>query len=187
MRLTTSQLAILHTPADARRTATRRGNSFERAARVVIERHVELAAVPRMGGRMIKGGKMIADKAPCDFVGAIRGTGQLFIADAKSCSLRTRFDYCQIEDHQRDELIRLGMAGAIAGVIVEASAVDFCRCFWIDWRVLAADINASSIAWTDERLIELGSSGRGERDMDAEMIRVVIECEHHRTERRGAA
>lgn len=122
-------------------------------AKFAISQHVELFNIPDVGGRFIKGKGFIPDFAPSDLIGTVRGTGQSFITDAKSCQHPTLFKFAaNVKPHQRDEIVRSGKAGAVAGLIVEA--VAFGKVFWIDWTLLREP--ATSVYWTQPELICLG-------------------------------
>lgn len=76
-------------------------------------------------------------KGPVDFVGVVCGTGRAICFDAKQCALKGGFPIGNkklIPKHQREYLIRQGNAGAIAGLLVEASHPSQQAFYWLGWR-----------------------------------------------------
>lgn len=120
---------------------------------------MQLFNIPRVGGHWVKGVRgqsiLLPDKVACDMVGTVIGTGIAFVADAKSCEEKYRFPFSKVADHQIDELIRAGQAGAISGLIVES--IHLRLFFWVPWEVLN-DLDVRSVRFDDPRLTTLGSA-----------------------------
>jgi hypothetical protein len=112
------------------------------------------------GMRHIGGGRTVPVPGPVDFMGTLAGRSLVF--DAKQCARKTRFnlgDRTMVKPHQRERIIRHGEAGAIAGLLVEATA--FGLYLWLDWRYLKHDV--ASIPWDDACWIELGDTAHAIR------------------------
>jgi hypothetical protein len=110
------------------------------------------------GGRFHRGAPQLI-KGPVDYVGEVCGSGRAIMFDAKECALQNRFpvgDRNLVKEHQRLFLIRHGGAGAIAGLLVEATHTEVAAFYWLDWRELLK--NEASIQWDDPRMTRLGSS-----------------------------
>lgn len=133
-----------------------------------IARHVRLLRLPDCGGsykrnRVSGSPELRHQKMPCDFAGTVRSgplRGTAFYADAKRCAIKTGFDVhnrSTVKPHQREELELQGDAGAIAGLIVEATHPEVAGVYWIDWRLLK---ERSRLAWSDPRVIRLGSNDK---------------------------
>jgi hypothetical protein len=76
------------------------------------------------------------------------------------CDSRTSFPKLvgnrdHLPEHQRFHLIRHGEAGAVAGVLIWATAVG--RYFWLDWHTLKGLSDTPSIPWTFPTIVDLGS------------------------------
>jgi hypothetical protein len=132
-----------------------RGRSLEtaivtsQARTIVLDHHGQEA-------KRLPGGRMVAKRGPVDFTGTVCANGLSIRFDAKKCDLVHRFPIGNLDHfpaHQRVSLIRHGEAGAIAGLLVEATALGEFR--WLGWRAIAA-ITAPSLPWADERWVVLG-------------------------------
>ncbi len=95
--------------------------------------------------KRIGGGKMIQTKGPVDFSGVIVGSGRAICFDAKTCGEKNHLDTGKdkLLEHQRQELLRMGEAGAIAGLLCLSTARQ--RYYWCDWRLLTQ--RRPSILW----------------------------------------
>lgn len=97
--------------------------------REVVLTHVGQAA------RRIGEGKVVAVKGPVDFFGTVRGSGRSILFDAKECG-KPSFD-CNtsaVKQHQINELVRHGRAGALAGLLILDTRSGWV--VWLDWRKL---------------------------------------------------
>lgn len=121
-------------------------HALERAGIVLLE-------IPRVGGKWVQG-SIIPARVACDFVGAISDTGRMFVCDVKKCENECRFALA-LPEHQRRNLIAVGQAGAISGLLIDASAELLSLWYWLDWGILAVP-GLRSVQWTDERLLCLG-------------------------------
>lgn len=112
----------------------------------------------RSAAAKLGGSPVIPIKGPVDYVGTVCGIGRSICFDGKMCKLANYFPVGK-RDHftpeQRDYLIEQGQAGAIAGLLIEATALK--KFFWLAWDNLPPQ-HVSSIQWTDERLIYLGDT-----------------------------
>jgi hypothetical protein len=106
--------------------------------------------------KRLPGGRMVAKRGMVDFTGTIRPHGRGIRFDAKTCGLVRSFPIGNVDHfprHQRDNLIRHGEAGAVAGLLVEATALGEFR--WLGWQNID-DIKTPSLAWDDVRWVVLG-------------------------------
>lgn len=135
-------------------TLTGIGNAWERvielSARASAGR-VALYHLPQSGAKFTGAGKAHSKPMPCDFIGTLRGGRGLFF-DAKSTLAPNRFNYSaqHVHDHQRAFLVRMGEAGAAAGLLVEARDSDIQAVCWINWTLLKTD--EPSVEWADPRV-----------------------------------
>lgn len=77
--------------------------------------------------------RTVAVKSPCDFMGCIIATGQAIAFDAKASALKKgfRIDHDDhFPPHQRKFLTAIGMRGAVAGALVEATEIG--EFLWLD-------------------------------------------------------
>jgi hypothetical protein len=133
------------------------GKCFES---VIIASQRDLLRLDRVeqAAKRIGGGKMVPVRGPVDFVGTVCGYGRAIVLDAKMCDLAGRYpvgNRDHLPEHQRFYLIRHGEAGAIAGVLIWATAVG--RYFWLDWHALKGLRDTPSIPWNFPMLTDLGS------------------------------
>lgn len=127
------------------------GRSSEHAAMLAISKHVALLNIPRIGAKQIGKDRLIRQKVACDICGTIKGSGRSFVTDVKHCDAKARFTFSTYaKQHQIDELIAQGAAGAVAGLLVESSAIK--AWFWIPWHCL----KETGIDWMDDRNIIIG-------------------------------
>jgi hypothetical protein len=93
---------------------------------------------------------------PCDFIGTVVGTGRSIWFDAKSCGEPASFNAAasHVKSHQRLALCNQGECGAVAGLLVEATALR--GFYWLPWWLLGT--NETCYAWG--RLIPIGLSNR---------------------------
>lgn len=85
--------------------------------------------------KFLPGGKQIPIKGPVDFIGEVRQTGRAIHFDAKQNGDRNGFYiHKYLEPHQEAHLNRHGSAGAICGLLMEATHPDVAAFFWMDWR-----------------------------------------------------
>lgn len=80
----------------------------------------------------------VATRSPCDYMGCTVGDGRALAFEAKQCALVKGFrvnDESTFPQHQRDFIQRMGRAGAIAGVLVEATEIS--EFLWLDWEYLS--------------------------------------------------
>jgi penicillin-binding protein-related factor A (putative recombinase) len=137
-----------------------KGSSLEA---IVLASQGNVIAVTKMmaGARFIGKGRFIHQKGVVDFVGTVCGSGRAICFDAKQCDVKGRYpvgNRDHLASHQVDYLIRQGRAGAVSGLIVEATHASLAAFFWCDWDVLVA--NEPSMKWDDPRLLRLGSNRR---------------------------
>ncbi len=122
----------------ARKPRSTNWRSFEKLARIACTALVEPLRIPSVGGKYIGGGKMIHQKTACDFAGTVRENGRSFVCDFKVCGLPKVFYFKDhLSEHQRIELINHGKAGAIAGLLIEATARREIR--WASWQQIETD------------------------------------------------
>lgn len=83
------------------------------------------------------GGDFFYTKSPPDFAGTVVGSGRAVWLDAKRCGLVRAFNpsTSALKQHQVDALVRHGRAGAVAGLLIEATEWD--TYYWLDWTRLA--------------------------------------------------
>lgn len=108
--------------------------------------------------RWLRGGKQIVMKGPVDYVGTVCKVGRSICFDAKMCDLAQSFPIGNREHfpaHQRDYLIEQGEAGAVAGLLIEATAIR--KLLWLNWNHLRNDLR-KSILWTDPNFFFLGDT-----------------------------
>jgi hypothetical protein len=93
-----------------------------------------LVKVPN-GVRWLPGGKTIPVKSPVDFSGTLDG-GRHIVFDAKECALPDYFEVnaAKVAAHQIAELVRHGQQGAVAGLLIEATAHGTLH--WLNWTRL---------------------------------------------------
>ena len=128
-----------------------------------------LVTLRKMGAEAvhIPGGKIVTKRGPCDFWGAVNGTGRAIVLDAKECDSRTRFpigNKTHFPDHQRAELIAMGEAGAVSGLLVHATTFGCQMYLWLSWRHMRT--NEPSIAWIDTRWMHATMIGTGVVDWE---------------------
>lgn len=138
-------------------THANRGRSLETT---VIASQCGVVALERMptAARLIRG-KWTPMKSPVDYIGTVCGTGRAIMFDAKQSALATRFkvgDRDHIPEHQRQFLLRQSYAGAIAGLLIEATDQRIRKYFWLHARYLGANYNIPSIPWDHTWLVSLG-------------------------------
>jgi penicillin-binding protein-related factor A (putative recombinase) len=140
------------TPA---KSPANRGRSLETVIVASQGRYVTLDQHGQQA-RRIGGGQMVAVKGPVDFSGTVKGSGRSIRFDAKTCAQVTRFpigNRDHFPEHQRQCLIRHGEAGAVAGLLVEATSLGMY--LWLEWPALVGTLPAS-ISWDDSRWVDLG-------------------------------
>lgn len=117
---------------------------------------VELVRHPN-GVQWLPGGRTVPKRGPVDFSGVFTGTGRAIYFDTKECEgvnvLTTSTS--TLPEHQRLELIRLGHAGALAGLLCLRTRTD--ELYWADWRLLIDD--RPSIRW--DVMHKIGLAGVG--------------------------
>jgi penicillin-binding protein-related factor A (putative recombinase) len=126
-------------------TRANRGRALERTI-LASQSLVTLVKVPH-GMKYLRGGKTVGVKTLTDFAGVVKGTGQGIFFDAKMCELKNGFpigNRSHFSEYQRQFLIRMGAAGAIAGLLVECKAHQMYA--WLDWTTLEK-CRAPSLAW----------------------------------------
>lgn len=86
--------------------------------------------------RILPGGRAVKTPGPCDVFGTHHRSGRAIVLDAKESSEPLRLDTHEdhLPTHQREELLRHGRAGAIAGLMVES--IVHARLFWVPWPML---------------------------------------------------
>ena len=134
-------------------TFANRGRSLE--AVVIASQSDSRGPVLRLdkfptSSKRIAGGKIIQLKSPVDFIGEVFGSGRAVHLDCKQCDSPNRFPIGNVDHfpaHQREWLIRHGTAGAIAGLVVEATHENQGKFYWMDWR--AMHWNTASITWAE--------------------------------------
>ena len=142
------------------RLAQRSGSNFQKVicmSAAVAGCPIVLTELPSCGARFVGKGRIIREPMPCDFVGAVRGTGQAIHFDAK----RLGPDYATIplnnakmfEVHQIMHLVRLADAGAIAGLLIQSDRIG--RYCWFSAAYFRPIANAR-LAWDDACLNDLG-------------------------------
>ncbi len=135
-----------------RKRARSTGPEFESLIQLSARSCPRLAIeqLPRAGAQFIGPGKYIPKPVPCDFIGVIAGMPLFF--DAKSNQGENAFkdwnNPSVVKPHQREFLIRMGRAGAVSGILAEAS--DMARVYWMPWQVLLQ--LTPSFPWDDPRL-----------------------------------
>ncbi len=161
------------------RKAQRAGSSFQKAVQASLAIPacpLVLTELPSCGARFVGKGRIIRLPIPCDLVGCVRISGRAFHADAKSLgeSFATfpLTNHEMVEPHQIAHLVRMGQAGAIAGLIVESKRRDCV--LWLDWEYLSCE---ERIPWNDPRwdilggashLIDFGKIARVRVEIDAD-------------------
>jgi len=136
-----------------------KGRNLETA---IIASQRNLIRVEKMplGFKYIAGGKTVPQRGPVDYVGTVVGSGRAITFDAKQCDQATRFPVgndTHFPEHQRQFLIRQGEAGAIAGLLVEATHEKVRQYLWLDWRHLLT--REASVKWDDPRWVRCGDTG----------------------------
>ncbi len=136
-------------------TKTNRGRRLETAVLASQRTYIRVRKTSA-GVKWLPGGRQVLQRGPVDFVGTICGTGGSICFEAKQTDDPIRFAFDLIKRHQITDLVDQGSAGAVAGVLIESTAVR--RYFWLPWHQLdAADRqHVRSLQWTDFRLVELG-------------------------------
>jgi hypothetical protein len=91
------------------------------------------------GARRVKGGDLQAIRTPFDFSGAIKPIGRGIFFDAKHIAstdkhLSFHIGPPLVKSHQITALVRMGEAGALAGLVVSCGPSGDIR--WLDWRHL---------------------------------------------------
>jgi penicillin-binding protein-related factor A (putative recombinase) len=129
---------------------------------VVIASQMSVIAIEKMptGAKYI-GGEWRPIASPVDYVGTVCGRGLAIVFDAKQCLLSVSFNVGNRDhfpEHQRQFLMRQRDAGAIAGVLVEATHPKVAAYFWLDAIHLRQQI--PSIRWDDPMFVRLGPSNR---------------------------
>lgn len=106
--------------------AQRAGRSFEEMVEFsagIYKDFVTLEHLPRLGAKVLPGGKKVVTRICVDFIGTLAGGRGLF-CDAKNCGTDTKgFDanrWHAEAPHQSAFLRRMAKAGAMAGLLVRA-------------------------------------------------------------------
>jgi len=113
-------------------------------------------------GHMVKylaGGKTVAQPSPPDFIGCVRGTGQMIAFDAKECGKSNGWPlnpWLKSRPHQYRFILDYASTGAIAGLLVECT--ERCRFLWISAISLLVNVGdgIASISWDSPNWIDLG-------------------------------
>lgn len=103
----------------------------------------------RAGVRTLKGGRIIGCAGPPDFLGTIQG-GRSICFDCKQTSEKYSFPVAVVPAHQRRWLVRNGRMGAVAGLLIEATAEG--RLYWMGWKLL----EGMGDRWEWKQLVEVG-------------------------------
>jgi hypothetical protein len=134
--------------AAASRNARPEWSAFEELCRLSVGQRVELLRLPPCGGRFV-GKTLHPMPICCDIAGTVRGSGRSFVSDAKSSSEERRVPLGNrgfVSERLRDEIIRQGEAGAVAGLLVEWRTARLV--YWASWAVLKDD--RPSVPWKAE-------------------------------------
>lgn len=107
--------------------------------------------------RTPQGFQIVQTKSIVDWIGTVCGTGRAIFFDTKQGAIPTRLDVGpdHFPAHQRDFLIKMGQAGAVSGLLAEATDPSVAAYFWIDWTHLLEG-SIRSFRWDDPRLTPLG-------------------------------
>lgn len=116
-----------------RQSAINKGKPLESLI-MASQGEVLLTKVPQ-AARRIGGDRIVTTRSSCDFFGIHVPTKRMIIFDAKMSDnpnrLQTSADH--LPDHQRQELIRYGESGAIAGLLCWRTDDD--TLYWCRWQV----------------------------------------------------
>jgi penicillin-binding protein-related factor A (putative recombinase) len=136
-------------------THSNRGRHLEKLIDLSNGRGVQLERMGLMV-QYLPGGKSIVKKGPVDYGGTVIGSGRAIWFDAKMCESPTRFplnNEDHLPRHQKDFLTRQGQAGAISGLLIEASHSDLGMIFWLPWQAVRS-LADPSMTW--EAVTHLG-------------------------------
>ena len=138
-----------------------RGKSLES---IVLASQLNVVCLDKIptSSRIVRAGtetKSLRLKSPPDFIGTVCGSGRAIVFDAKQCDEK-RFPLSKIRPHQAEWIIRHGLAGAVAGVLIEST--NNHHYWWLSWNSLDAITRARtpSIEFTDFEADCLGPSSR---------------------------
>lgn len=103
-------------------------------------------------------------KGPCDFVGEFRvdpWKGRAVWFDAKTCADPHRFplaEWARKRPNQKFCLLHHGEAGAVAGLLVEATKWKGGRFLWLGWEFIDVLPTTPSLRFDDRAWVDLGDS-----------------------------
>lgn len=137
--------------------AQRSGSNFELAimGSAAVSPHVILYALPKCGARFTGPRESHALPMPCDFIGAVKGTGRAIVFDAKSCNDVYGIDLANpkiVKPHQARFLLNMDECNAVAGLLVECKRRMEYR--WLPGSYLVAA--RTFMAWHSPAWLILG-------------------------------